>query len=160
MSARLVGTLHFDMQASLNVYIGFWKQFTLKMTSEHEFFPGGMLPNPLVLCMCLSCFHTQAWWRSSHFHIKTLTWPNHSNTDCFASVYYKPFRQYSFVWEITIRWDTWHLSLSKPNYDLEQLCYLAEEFWRPLVQITKTSFCYENVHRLLLKVHNGSVNAW
>ena len=24
-SVRLVGTLHFDMQASLNVYIGFWK---------------------------------------------------------------------------------------------------------------------------------------
>ena len=54
----------------------------------------------------------------------------------------------------------WHLSLSKPIYDPEQLCYLAEEFWRPLVQITKTSFSYENVHRLLLKVHDGSVNAW
>ena len=56
MSARLVGTLHFDMQASLNVYIGFWQQFTLKMTSEtiseHGFFPGVILPTPLVLYAC------------------------------------------------------------------------------------------------------------
>ena len=50
MSAMLVGTLHFDMQASLNVYIGFWQQFTLKMTSEaiseHEFFPRRHASNP------------------------------------------------------------------------------------------------------------------
>ena len=43
MSARLVGTLNFDIQAFLNAYIGFWQQFTLKMTSEaiseHKFFP-------------------------------------------------------------------------------------------------------------------------
>ena len=58
MSAVLVGTLHFDIQASLNVYIGFWQQFALKMTSEtiseHEFFSQESFFQTPLCCVCAS----------------------------------------------------------------------------------------------------------